>query len=63
MHGAAPGNEEPAGYEETGLEVEITGLLDVIDPEPSGAASIVVVYWAHIVGGDLRAGDDVDQAG
>jgi 8-oxo-dGTP diphosphatase len=62
-------DEEPADaavrecYEETGLEVVITGLLAAIGPEPSGAASIVIVYWAQIVGGELRTGDDVDQVG
>ena len=48
--------------EETGLEVEITGLLDVIGPEPDGAASIVIVYRARPVGGELEAADDVDRA-
>lgn len=49
--------------EETGLEVELTGILDVIGPEPAGAANIVIVYRARIVGGELRAGDDADQVG
>lgn len=59
--------EEPADaavrecQEETGLEVEITDLLDVVGPEPLGAASITIIYWARIVGGELRPGDDVDQ--
>jgi 8-oxo-dGTP diphosphatase len=59
--------EEPADaavrecYEETGLEVKITGLHAVIGPEPSGAATIVIVYLAQVVGGELRAGDDVDR--
>ena len=48
--------------EETGLEVEITGLLCVIGPEPTGAASIVIVYRARPVGGELEAADDVDRA-
>lgn len=48
--------------EETGLEVELAGILDVIGPEPAGAANIVIVYRARIVGGELRAGDDADQA-
>jgi len=47
--------------EETGLEVEITGLLDVIGPEPDGAANIVIVYWARLVGGELKADDDADK--
>jgi len=60
-------DEEPAEAavrecrEETGLEVEVTGILDVIGPEPDGAASIVVVYRARPVGGELQAGDDVDR--
>lgn len=61
--------EEPAEaavrecYEETGLEVEITGLHAVIGPEPAGAASIVIVYRAEVMGGELTPGDDVDQVG
>jgi 8-oxo-dGTP diphosphatase len=49
--------------EETGLEVELTGILDIIGSEPQGAANIVIVYWARIVGGELQAGDDADQVG
>ena len=61
--------EEPAAAaarecrEETGLAVEIAGLHAVVGPEPAGAASIVIVYRARILGGELRAGDDVDRAG
>ena len=48
--------------EETGLEVEITGLLDVIaGREHKHGADIVIVYHARIVGGELRAADDVDR--
>lgn len=47
--------------EETGLEVEPIGILDVIGPEPEGMANIIIVYRARIVGGQLRAGDDTDQ--
>ena len=48
--------------EETGLEVEVTGLLDVIaGREHERGADIVIVYCARIVGGELRADDDVDQ--
>jgi len=49
--------------EETGLEIEVAGLLDVIGPEPDGAAGIVIVYYAQLVGGELLAADDVDQVG
>jgi len=50
--------------EETGIEVEITGLLDVIsfdDPfrQRKGA---LVVYQARSIGGRLGAGDDATDA-
>ena len=48
--------------EETGLEVEITGLLDVIPGrEHERGADIVIVYCARLVGGELRPADDVDR--
>lgn len=48
--------------EETGLEVETIGLLDVIaGREHTRGADIVVVYCARWMGGELRAADDVDQ--
>ena len=48
--------------EETGLEVELTGLLDVIaGREHEHGASIVIVYRARLVGGEPRAADDVDR--
>jgi ADP-ribose pyrophosphatase YjhB (NUDIX family) len=48
--------------EETGLQVEITGLLDVVPGrEHERGADLVIVYLAHSLGGDLRPGDDVDQ--
>jgi ADP-ribose pyrophosphatase YjhB (NUDIX family) len=51
--------------EETGLTVEITGLLDVIAEAGDGEADIVIVYRARAVGGEpledhLRPADDVD---
>jgi ADP-ribose pyrophosphatase YjhB (NUDIX family) len=49
--------------EETGLEVEIAGLHAVVGPEPAGAASIVIVYRARVLGGEMRASDDVDRVG
>jgi len=50
-------------YEETGLLVEITGLLDVISGrEHKRGADIVIVYLARLIGGELKAGDDVDSA-
>ena len=48
--------------EETGLEVEITGLLAVIaGREHEHGAGVVIVYHARIVGGELVAADDVDR--
>jgi 8-oxo-dGTP diphosphatase len=48
--------------EETGLEVKINGLLDLIaGREHERGADIVVVYCARVVGGEPRADDDVDQ--
>jgi ADP-ribose pyrophosphatase YjhB (NUDIX family) len=49
--------------EETGLVVDITGLLDVIvGREHDRGADIFIVYIARLVGGELKAGDDVDSA-
>jgi len=49
--------------EETGLEVHITHLLDVIAGKEHGrGASIVVVYRAEVVGGQLAARDDAGEA-
>jgi len=50
--------------EETGLEVEITGLVEVIGGrEHKRGADILIVYRAVITGGMLQPGDDADQAG
>jgi 8-oxo-dGTP diphosphatase len=60
-------DEQPAAaavrecYEETGLEVEISGLHAVVGPEEVGMASVVIVYRARVVGGELAPGDDVDR--
>ena len=49
--------------EETGLKVEIVELLDVISSVGQvGGASIVIFYRGRIVGGELAANDDADQA-
>ena len=49
--------------EETGLEVRVTRLLDVLqDREFSNSADIVIAYAAEIVGGSLHAGDDAGEA-
>jgi 8-oxo-dGTP diphosphatase len=48
--------------EETGLEVEIAGLLHVAaGREHEHGADIVIVYCAQVVGGEQRAADDVDR--
>jgi len=48
--------------EETGLEVEISGVLDLIaGREHERGADIVIVYRARLVGGEPRAADDVDR--
>jgi 8-oxo-dGTP diphosphatase len=48
--------------EETGLRVHIQGLVDVIaGREHPRGASIVIVYRAEVVGGNLAAGDDADE--
>jgi len=47
--------------EETGLEVETTGVLDVFSGrEHSQGADIVLVFTARALGGTLRPGDDAD---
>lgn len=50
--------------EETGLQVEVVRLLDVIpnrQGEAGGGASFVIFYLAAIVGGALAPGDDADD--
>ena len=61
--------EEPAEAavrecrEETGLRVEITGLLSVVGgQEHEGGADIVIIYRARATGGELGPADDVDRA-
>lgn len=48
--------------EETGLNVEVGPLLDVIagQEHPNGA-HIIIIYRAEIIDGKLQAGDDVDE--
>ena len=49
--------------EETGLQVRVTGLLDVLyGLEHPRGAHIIIFYRAEIQGGDLHASDDVDRA-
>lgn len=53
--------------EETGLEVRITRLIDVLGPESdtalnAGGASVVILFAGEVVGGTLNPQDDVEQA-
>lgn len=50
--------------EETGLEVRITRLIDVLGPDMAGegSATIVILFEGRIIGGTLTARDDVDRA-
>ncbi|MCS7246785.1 MAG: NUDIX hydrolase [Anaerolineales bacterium] len=48
-------------FEETGLEIEIIDLLDVMyGQEHERGAHILIVYLGRILGGSLRAADDID---
>lgn len=50
--------------EETGLQVRVTALLDVIaKTEPAEGADILIVYRAEVMGGALTPGDDAAAAG
>jgi len=62
-------DEDPAAtavrecHEETGLEVTLTGLLDVIPGGGApGEASFIIVYRGQFVAGTLQAADDATQA-
>ena len=50
--------------EETGLNVQVVGLLDVLygQEHPRGA-HIIIFYRAEIKAGKLQANDDVDRSG
>jgi len=51
--------------EETGLEIETTGLVNVYHNSSSsskGGASIFILYSARSIGGILKAGDDAEEA-
>ncbi|MCA9867147.1 MAG: NUDIX hydrolase [Anaerolineae bacterium] len=51
-------------WEETGLAVEIESVIDVFfNPPGAGGASIFILYGATLLGGQLQAGDDADDAG
>lgn len=46
--------------EETGLEIEITGLLDVQSGPKAFGASIVIIYAARVVNGTAEPRDDAE---
>lgn len=48
--------------EETGLDIRITRLIDVLGGESSGSASIVIMFQGEAVGGALAPADDVSEA-
>jgi ADP-ribose pyrophosphatase YjhB (NUDIX family) len=47
--------------EETGLDVCITHLIDVVGDDARGGASIVIMFEAEITGGMLHPEDDVEE--
>jgi ADP-ribose pyrophosphatase YjhB (NUDIX family) len=48
--------------EEAGIEVEIDNLLGVYSfGEKDGNHGVLILYAAHVVGGELRAGDDAQE--
>lgn len=50
--------------EETGLQVQVTELIDVIGvKEHPNGADILIVYCAVIIGGNMHAGDDASEVG
>jgi len=52
-------------FEETNLEVKITGLLDVYhnpEAQSQGGASIFILYQAELFRGEIQAGDDAEEA-
>jgi ADP-ribose pyrophosphatase YjhB (NUDIX family) len=67
--GFVEGDEDPREtaarecLEETGLEVRIDDLLEVIHGrEHSSGATIVIIYTGEVLGGQLDAQDDADAA-
>jgi len=51
--------------EETGLDIEITRLLDVFprSADDGGTADIIIAYAARVIGGALQADDDAEAVG
>jgi ADP-ribose pyrophosphatase YjhB (NUDIX family) len=54
---------EREALEETGLQVQVTGVLDVYSRESQAeGADILIVYQARAVGGTLAPADDAEAA-
>lgn len=47
--------------EETGLEIEIDDLLGVYSFGQEPQTGVLILYSAHTIGGELRAGDDAQE--
>jgi 8-oxo-dGTP diphosphatase len=47
--------------EETGLEVEVDDLLGVYSFGREPQTGVLILYSAHTIGGELRAGDDAEE--
>lgn len=67
--GFVEADEDPARaaeretVEETGIAIEAVRLLDVLHrPDADGAADIVIAYAGQVVGGQLAADDDAEDA-
>ncbi len=66
--GYVDGDEDPCqtavreALEETGLQVRVTGLLDVFHGTHRPGASILIVYAAEVIGGELAPADDAEAA-
>jgi ADP-ribose pyrophosphatase YjhB (NUDIX family) len=67
--GFVDGGEDPARaaerevLEETGLQVRVTGLLDVYArSRTTDGADILIVYLAQVFGGQLTPADDAEAA-
>jgi ADP-ribose pyrophosphatase len=47
--------------EETGLSVRVTRVLDIISgKEHPRGADFIIIYYAEVIGGELRPDDDAD---
>ena len=56
-----PGRPSARPSEETGLQVRVTGLLDVYArARVTDGADILIVYLAQVTGGQLGPGDDAE---